>query len=77
MTTIPLEAQECANCYFSRSCNKFRPHQTGAKGIVYCHFAAPSRATDAAIGNPVAPVREDAWCGQWRFHPAFAELVNV
>ena len=74
--SIPIEAQECANCFYSRPENKFRPHQTGAKGIVYCHFAAPCRATDAAIGNPVAPVRQDAWCGQWSLHPSFEALLS-
>ena len=73
--TTPIEAQECANCLYSRPYNKFRPDQVGAKNIVYCHFSAPSRTTDVAIGNPVAPVREDAWCGQWFLHPSF-EVVR-
>jgi hypothetical protein len=74
--SIPIEAQECANCLYARPYNKFRPNIVGAKEIVYCHFSAPCRATDAAIGNPVAPVREDAWCGQWSLHPSFAELAH-
>jgi len=74
MTTIPLEAQECANCYFARQSNKFRPNKTGTSGkFVYCHRNSPLGPEH----DPVAPTLCDAWCGQWRLHPAFAELANV
>lgn len=75
--STPIEAQECANCLYARTHNKFRPDQVGARGIVYCHHFAPCRSTDVAIGNPVAPVREDAWCGQWSLHPSFKGLDDA
>lgn len=64
--TLPLEAQECANCYYARQTNLFNPTATATGSrYVHCHENR----------NSVTPVFCDAWCGQWRIHPEFAALA--
>jgi hypothetical protein len=72
----PIEAQECANCYYARPENLLRayPYAT-PENYVWCHYHAPQQGEEGAR-NAATPVRRDAWCGQWKLHPSFAELLS-
>jgi hypothetical protein len=75
--SIPIEAQECANCYYARQENLLRAYGYATpKDHVWCHYHAPEHG-EQGIRNAAAPVRCEAWCGQWKLHPSFEELANV
>jgi len=76
ITDLPLEAQECANCYYARQANRFSPNKSTPTKFVWCHRTPPTRSVDGTFLNHVAPVREDAWCGEWRLDPLMHELTQ-
>ena len=65
--STPIEAQECANCYYARPTNLFKPNATASNDYVHCHH--DYQDTGAAVLC-------SAWCGKWKLHPRHGGSLN-